>query len=391
MNGNQGRRLQKSLLVGVYLTAAAAALVSGCQSAGTATDGWRSVAPGVDYRHYVDASAGSWHVTRIEVGHPEVRIFGSDETDRGRTVSDFARTHGAVAAINGDYFDADLAPVGPSRGYCGDWHVRAAPVSRRQPNFVAGSGRAAIVDAERPIPDWADVVVSGWPLVVTGCRAIPSAELPGSDFFTRAPHMRTAVGFSEDGQTLFLVVADRIEDGEFGVTLPELGTFMHETLGVCEGLNLDGGGSSALTIDEILVSRPKSGRERNVANHIGVTVGRSAPACEDGTAASRVDWSEVASLGLEGSESPSGTRYALPWDEGSILLAELGPEVMMSGSLVTTREVARSMEQQLDGSLRVSWTTPLEDGRVRVQLGGRTAPEALQSELRALLTFAPGR
>lgn len=371
------------------LVAVAVLLALGACTSATGDSPWRSLHPGVEYAHFEDA-VGSWHVTRVDVDHPDLVIFGSDESDRGRTVSNFARQHDAIAAINGDYFDQDLAPIGPSRGFCGDWEVRAAPVSRRQPILVAGEGRVAIIDAEVAIPDWADAAVSGWPRVVSNCRAIPSDELPGSDFFTRAPHMRTAVGISEDGDTLYLVVADRIEDGEFGVTLPQLGTFMRETLRVCEALNLDGGGSSALAIEQRLVSRTKYPDERNVANHLGVTTRSDAPTChEHDPTRGRAELLSIASrLGLDATAAGSGVRVQLPWDEASILLDDMGDDTLASGSLVTSKETAAAMQSGLTGRLRVSWTTPLDDGRLRVQLGGRIPPEEVERELTKLIGFA---
>lgn len=391
MNGNQRRRLHPAVF-GTLLRLTLVALLTAC-STGTGMSpvsgsGWTKLRPGLDYAHFEDQT-GSWHVTRLDLDQRDLSIFGSSESDRGRTVSDFAGAHEALVAVNGDYFDQDLAPVGPSRGFCGDWQVRAAPVSRKQPNFVAGTGRAAILDADQSLPEWATAAVSGWPRVVASCRAIPSAELPGSDFFTRAPHMRTAVGLSEDGRTVYFVVADRIEACEFGVTLPQLGRFMRDSLGACEALNLDGGGSSAMTVEQKLVSQPKSGRERNVANHLGIAETTRLPECSGEDLPSRDTLVEIARrLGLEAATGRSGVRVTLPWDEGSILLDHLGEEVLMSGSFVADAKKAKQVQQGLMGALKVSWTTPLDDGRVRVQLGGRAAQASVEGELAELLSYA---
>ena len=64
----------------------------------------------------------------------------------------------------------------------------------------------------------------GWPMIVRDCHALTSAELPGSDGFTRSPHARTAVGESKDGTTVYFVVVNAP-----GVTLGQLAAWMSET------------------------------------------------------------------------------------------------------------------------------------------------------------------
>lgn len=340
---------------------------------------------GVSYARYGDGKTSSYHVATIDLDAPRLTFLGSSEEDRGRTVGEFAREYDTLVAINGDYFDEWLAPVGPSRGYCGDWEVRAPPVKRRQPVFVAGPGRASIIEAGEEIPQWASAAVSGWPTLVTGCRAIPAAELPGSDHFTRANHVRTAVGLSRDGRTVYFVVADLVREGQYGVTLAELGRFMREELGACEVLNLDGGGSSALNVGGRTVSRPKSGVERHVANHLGVVLAGKAPGC-DTTGATGTEWNEVSRrVGLQVASSDGrSARFRVPAMEGEVMLISSRDDVVATGTLVTSQSSAERLQRELTGDLRVSWTTPLDDGRVRVQLGGRGSLDSLERGLKIL-------
>ena len=65
---------------------------------------WRAVAPGVDYRHIVRDTIDV-HVARIDMKHPNTIVIATDRTERGLTVSEFAKKAKAIAAINGDYFD----------------------------------------------------------------------------------------------------------------------------------------------------------------------------------------------------------------------------------------------------------------------------------------------
>lgn len=79
----------------------------------------------------------------------------------------------------------------------------------------------------------------------------------------RAP--RTAVGITPQGGVILLVADGRQPRHSVGLTLPETADVMQE-LGATEALNLDGGGSSVMVIDGLVVNRPSDGRERPVSN-----------------------------------------------------------------------------------------------------------------------------
>jgi len=121
--------------------------------------------------------------------------------------------------------------------------------------------------------------VSGWPLIVNDCAALPAAQLPGSDAFTRAPHPRTAAGLTRDGKTLYFVVADGRRTGVPGMTLAQLASFMADRLNVCTAMNFDGGGSSAMWVRDRIVNRPSDGVERKVADHLAVVFSTDLPDC----------------------------------------------------------------------------------------------------------------
>ena len=85
----------------------------------------------------------------------------------------------------------------------------------------------------------------------------------------RAP--RTALGLTKAGQIL-LVVVDGRQAASAGLTLLELALFMQE-LGAVDAMNLDGGGSSEMVINDKIVNRPSDGRERKVADALAVVAG----------------------------------------------------------------------------------------------------------------------
>ena len=91
-------------------------------------------------------------------------------------------------------------------------------------------------------------------------------------------HPRTAVGLDAKGTRLVLLVVDGRKPGvAVGMSYDELA---HELLrlGCSRARNLDGGGSSVMALrDEApatfrLLNEPTDGRERAVANALGITV-----------------------------------------------------------------------------------------------------------------------
>lgn len=85
-------------------------------------------------------------------------------------------------------------------------------------------------------------------------------------------HPRTAVGFSADTTNVYFVVVDGRQSRSVGMMLSELGDFMVE-IGVDHAINLDGGGSTAMVIQDDVVNTPSDGGlQRAVANALFVTM-----------------------------------------------------------------------------------------------------------------------
>ncbi|RKN42521.1 phosphodiester glycosidase family protein [Streptomyces hoynatensis] len=87
---------------------------------------------------------------------------------------------------------------------------------------------------------------------------------------------RTAVGFSRDGQEMYVMTVEGRQADSGGVTLTELGVMMAD-LGAYSALNLDGGGSSTLLARVAgdaapsLINDPSDGWQREVANGLAFT------------------------------------------------------------------------------------------------------------------------
>lgn len=120
-------------------------------------------------------------------------------------------------------------------------------------------------------PDWdqaIDVVGAG-PMLVKEGNVFVTTKLEsfGNDVGGgRAP--RTAVGLTEDGRILLVVVDGRQEFSK-GMSLLELALFMRE-LGAVNAMNLDGGGSSEMMIEASIMNKPSGGKERRVGNALAV-------------------------------------------------------------------------------------------------------------------------
>ena len=94
-------------------------------------------------------------------------------------------------------------------------------------------------------------------------------------------HPRTVIGLDKEEKTLTILTVDGRREGvSIGMTGPELGEEMKK-LGCDTALNLDGGGSTELVLRDPetgklhVMNQPSDGRERAVADCIGVEVRES--------------------------------------------------------------------------------------------------------------------
>ncbi len=87
---------------------------------------------------------------------------------------------------------------------------------------------------------------------------------PSSDPGATARHPRTAVAYNSD--YVFFIVVDGRSAASVGMSMTELGTFCLAYLAATDGINQDGGGSSAMWINGQIMNVPSDGTERAVAN-----------------------------------------------------------------------------------------------------------------------------
>ena len=107
-------------------------------------------------------------------------------------------------------------------------------------------------------------IVGGGPRLLAGGRIRVRAAAEGFSplsapwfygSFVAARHPRTLAGLRSDGTLLLVAVDGRRAGWSAGVTLPEAARVMR-ALGARDALNLDGGGSTAMTVRGRVISRP---------------------------------------------------------------------------------------------------------------------------------------
>jgi len=74
---------------------------------------------------------------------------------------------------------------------------------------------------------------------------------------------RTGIGIDKNGNIIMAVVDGRQKGYSIGLSLKEFARFMH-SLGCIDAMNLDGGGSTTMVIDDSLINRPSDGQEREL-------------------------------------------------------------------------------------------------------------------------------
>lgn len=237
----------------------------------------------------------AWYVS-IDEEDPtiETRVLLSDDaSDLRETVSSFSNQPRACVAVNAGYFVMDRSPSVHAGLLYTDGTLQAPatrtvtrsdvayPVARAAIGFTAAGavevtwvtsqgdslfawdrppnhrpGRPADLPRPDRVHPWnvRDAVSAGPMLLHDGTRRVMDDE---EVFFGSAipdVHPRTAAGRTADGRLLLLVVDGR-QPVSRGVDLEQLARIMDD-LGAVDALNLDGGGSSALVVNGVLLNRP---------------------------------------------------------------------------------------------------------------------------------------
>jgi hypothetical protein len=225
------------------------------------------------------------HIITVDLKTPGLQFLvtpGDPQADHpltARTTSKFLSEYGAQVAVNGDgftpwhstslfdYYPHPGDPVKPN-GKAASQGVQYASGSEAT-LYISNDNVASFISPE-----------SGMYNAISGDRILVEngSTVPGQDDGIAAP--RTAIGLDSSGQKLIIVVIDgRQPFYSQGATLGELAAIMLY-YGADTAMNLDGGGSSTLVVQGAQGPRVLNspidlhipGRERAVANHLGIFV-----------------------------------------------------------------------------------------------------------------------
>ncbi len=194
------------------------------------TSSWVKAAPGADY-WVREAAGGRARIAAVRVDLDKCRVEVADLTHDGKTpqtVRSLAAERGAVAAINGGYFDEHWHPLGV---LIHEGKQTNPPFKKAGGYFCVVQGRAMIRPTEQGLPAGVTEALQCHPRLVTGGQVV-SRFKPGK-------HVRAAVGVTEAGEVILAVTCQ----GE--LSLRDWARAM-KALGCQDALNLDGGPSSQL-------------------------------------------------------------------------------------------------------------------------------------------------
>jgi len=150
----------------------------------------------------------------------------------------------------------------PENGYV----LSIGPNSKIDTNEFHAGTEASVSFKVKPLLDtssnskkaWqeCDYIIGGAPLLVKDGKVIKHySKEDVSGYFVRGSLPRTAAGVTQDGTWIFVVVDGRNPEESIGMSLPELAKYM-VSLGCIHAMNLDGGGSAAMVIDDDISNTP---------------------------------------------------------------------------------------------------------------------------------------
>lgn len=218
------------------------------------------------------------HVADIRLSSPEYLRTALAQDTYGRniteTTSDIAESHGAILAINGDFYGAR------DRGYVMRNGVlyRDTYRDKQQDLVIYKDGAFGIItewrDKAEPLIEAGacQILCFGPALVENGEVSVITKRLYGHE---KQNNPRTAIGIIDTLHYVFVTVDGRTSDSA-GLTICELAEFMHG-LGVQTGYNLDGGGSATMYFNGRVINTPTSngdlGDERKVSDIVYIGYG----------------------------------------------------------------------------------------------------------------------
>ena len=180
-------------------------------------------------------------------------------------VSETATANNAILAVNGDYYGFRDSGIVIRNG------VVFRDSGAREGLAMYRDGTVKVYDetqttAAQLVADGVWNTLSFGPAIVESGAAVSGIDQVEVDtnvgnHSIQGEQPRTAIGVAADGHILLVVVDGRDPGYSRGATLPELADIMI-SLGATTAYTLDGGGSSELWFNGVVVNQPSNGGER---------------------------------------------------------------------------------------------------------------------------------
>ena len=250
---------------------------------------WQLYYDGVDYFHgKVSKPKIEFWALRIELASAAIQVYVdggavTDDQTFSRNVSSFVRDNNLIAGINALPFDVVSAKEGEPIKNMGLVISGGNLISPAHPGYDAlifyKDGTVSIIKQAEAIG------LSEIENAAGGFHMILSSGEPVERVYPESRHPRSAAGISPNGEYLYLLVIDGRRAGSIGATELETALLLR-SLGAKEGLNFDGGGSSALVLRypdgkiravNTPIHRQIYGLERAVAGCLGIIYHSSNP------------------------------------------------------------------------------------------------------------------
>ena len=273
-----------------------------CSAQGTRIIGpWVPIFKGIDHLVATNEPANTSdqlqvvHVLRVDLRDPDISFLTTPRIPNyiadvretaGLMTKDFLQTNHVQAAINANVFDPTeyYLPPGTTMVVSGVQVSQGVVVSTQEgPAHSASIQFTTNNEASFIFTNWPPASTEGvytavsgeYPILVQGVKARRST----SGLHNLNP--RTAFGLSQDKRYLFLMTLDGRQDGYSDGAYDDQTADWLVTFGAYDGINMDGGGSTTLVIEDSTgvpielnhsnaVAGDPAGRERTLGSHFGI-------------------------------------------------------------------------------------------------------------------------
>lgn len=204
----------------------------------------------IDEKNYSGYLVAIYDASKIELVTSKYVDLG------GQILSDFSKDENAVVAINASGFSINEKKIIPTGTVIENGKIKSIGAVNKHGGGLIGFNKDNVLvltteSAEEAIKNgMEDAVTFGPFLIING----QSTKVSGNGGWGYAN--RTAIGQRKDGIVLFLVIDGRGANNSDGISIADM-ISIFERYGAYNAANLDGGGSSTLTINGNLINDPR--------------------------------------------------------------------------------------------------------------------------------------